>query len=259
MTTADRTELGDSRASDLVGRTIASYRVDGFVGAGGMGEVYRAHDTKLGRDVAIKILPRALVADADRLARFEREARILAALNHPNIATIHGIEGADGVRALVLELIAGETLDDRLRRRPLPLADALAIARQIADALDAAHEKGIVHRDVKPANVMITETGLVKVLDFGIAAMRLGPSPEPVPEAPADATIAGAIRGTAPYMSRAGLPSTSAPTSGRSAACSTRCSRAARRSNATRRPTRWLRSSSASQIGARCRARRPPA
>jgi serine/threonine-protein kinase len=201
MTTADRTELGESRASELVGRTIARYRVDGFVGAGGMGEVYRAHDTKLGRNVAIKILPRALVADLDRLARFEREARILAALNHPNIATIHGVEEADGVRALVLELIAGETLADRLRRRPLPLADALAIARQIADALDAAHEKGIVHRDVKPANVMITESGLVKVLDFGIAAMRLGPSAEPVPEAPADATLAGAIRGTAPYMS----------------------------------------------------------
>ena len=200
MTTGDRTEI-DSRATDFVGRVIASYRVEGFVGAGGMGEVYRARDTKLGRDVAIKILPRELVGDADRLARFEREARILAALNHPNIATIHGIEESDGLRALVLELIAGETLSDRLRRRALPLADALAIARQIAEALDAAHEKGIVHRDLKPANVMISESGLVKVLDFGIAAIRLGPSTEPVPEAQADATIAGAIRGTAPYMS----------------------------------------------------------
>ena len=201
MTTGDRTET-DSRATDLVGRVIANYRIEGFVGAGGMGEVYRARDTKLGRDVAIKILPRELVGDADRLARFEREARILAALNHPNIATIHGIEESDGLRALVLELIAGDTLSDRLRWRALPLADALAVARQIAEALDVAHEKGIVHRDLKPANVMITDSGLVKVLDFGIAAMRLGSSSEHgSAHESVDATRDGLIRGTAPYMS----------------------------------------------------------
>ncbi len=201
MTTGDRTEI-DSRAADLVGRVIASYRIEGFVGAGGMGEVYRARDIKLDRDVAIKILPRELVGDADRLARFEREARILAALNHPNIATIHGIEESHGLRALVLELIAGDTLSDRLRRRALPLADALAIARQIAEALDVAHEKGIVHRDLKPANVMVTDSGLVKVLDFGIAAMRLGSFADGAPAAEAaDATREGVIRGTAPYMS----------------------------------------------------------
>ena len=144
---------------DLIGREIGSYRILSLIGAGGMGEVYRARDTKLGRDVAIKILPSAFTNDAERRARFEREARVLATLNHPHIGAIYGIENADGIQALVLELVEGQTLAERLARRPLPIADALAIGRQIADALEAAHEKGIVHRDLKPANIKITPTG----------------------------------------------------------------------------------------------------
>ena len=132
---------------ELIGKQIGVYRIDSLLGVGGMGEVYRARDTKLGREVAIKILPRLFINDPDRLARFEREARVLASLNHPHIGAIYGLEEADGVRALVLELIEGETLADRIARGAIPLADTLTIARQVADALDAAHEKGIVHRD----------------------------------------------------------------------------------------------------------------
>jgi len=147
-----------------------------------MGEIYRAHDPKLGRDVAIKILPEAFASDPDRVARFQREAQVLAALNHPNIATIHGLDDAQGTRFLVLELIEGEALDARRKPRApsevdgtrrfsgaLPLEETLAIARQIVDALEAAHEKGIIHRDLKPANIMVTADGRVKVLDFGLA------------------------------------------------------------------------------------------
>ena len=151
------------------GDTIGPYRVLEKLGEGGMGEVYRALDTTLGRDVAIEILPRHFTADPERLARFEREARMLAALNHPHIAAIHGTVDAEGVRGLVLELVEGETLADRIQRGPAPVADALTIARQIADALDAAHEKGIIHRDLKPANIKVTPGGVVKVLDFGLA------------------------------------------------------------------------------------------
>ena len=140
-----------------------------------MGEVYRARDTSLGRDVAIKVLPQAFATDADRLARFEREARILASLDHPHIGTIHGIEESDGVRAIVLALVEGETLAERIARGPIPMGEALEYARQIADALEAAHDKGIVHRDLKPANIKITPAGVVKVLDFGLAK-ALGPS-----------------------------------------------------------------------------------
>jgi serine/threonine protein kinase len=172
-----------------------------------MGEVYRARDTRLGREVAIKILPRAFTADPDRLARFEREARVLASLNHPNIATIHGVEESDGVKALVLEFVRGDTLAERIasaRRGGLPVAEAIAIARQIAEALDTAHEQGIVHRDLKPANVKITPDGLVKVLDFGLAKLQST-------TAAADGSLAltvtaggtreGLIAGTAAYMS----------------------------------------------------------
>ena len=158
----------------LIGRQIGVYRLQALLGAGGMAEVYRARDTTLGRDVAIKILPQAFTADPDRLARFEREARVLAALNHPNIATIHGIEQSDGVRGIVMELVEGETLAERIQRGKLPTAEALNSARQIAEALDAAHEKGIVHRDLKPANIKITAAGVVKVLDFGLAKVVLG-------------------------------------------------------------------------------------
>ena len=162
--------MGDAPDPWLTGRRFGVYLVGERIGSGGMGEVYRARDTRLGRDVAIKVLPAAFADDPDRLARFEREARLLAALNHPNIGAIYGVEESDGVRALVLELVEGETLAERLARGPLPIARGAArIARQIADALEAAHDKGIVHRDLKPGNIKITPDGVVKVLDFGLA------------------------------------------------------------------------------------------
>jgi|SRR5665213_148677 len=153
------------------GDKLGHYEVLAPIGAGGMGEVYRAHDTQLERDVAIKVLPRALANDPERLARFDREAKVLAALNHSNIAAIYGLVESEGQRALVMELVPGETLGDRMKRGPLPLDESLQVARQIAEALEAAHERGVVHRDLKPANVMITPASLVKVLDFGLAAM----------------------------------------------------------------------------------------
>src|SRR6185369_2216572 len=158
----------------MIGETIGHYRVTSKLGQGGMGEVYQALDTQLEREVAIKVLPRAMANDAERLARFDREAKALAALNHPNIAIIHGVAEAGGQRALVMELVAGETLADVIHRGAMPFTAAANIARQIAEALEAAHERGIVHRDLKPGNVMVTPSGLVKVLDFGLAAMALG-------------------------------------------------------------------------------------
>ena len=137
------------------GTRLGPYEVTAPLGAGGMGEVYRAHDTKLGRDVALKILREAFTADPDRLARFQREAKVLASLNHPNIAAIYGLEEADSTRALVLELVEGPTLQDRIAKGPIPLDEALPIAKQIAEALEAAHEHGIIHRDLKPANVKV--------------------------------------------------------------------------------------------------------
>jgi eukaryotic-like serine/threonine-protein kinase len=145
---------------NLVGQWIDGYRVQQLLGRGGMGEVYRAHGTKLGRDVAVKVLPAAFTADSERLTRFNTEARMLAALNHPDIGSIYGLESAGGVPALILELVEGETLAARLQRGPLAVHDALGVARQIADALDAAHQKGIVHRDLKPANIKITPAAL---------------------------------------------------------------------------------------------------
>src|SRR5256885_5492070 len=136
-----------------------------------MGEVYRARDTKLNRDVALKILPDAFASDPDRLARFTREAQTLATLNHPNIAHIHGLEESNGVRALVMELVEGEDLAARVARGPIPLDEALPIARQITEALEAAHEQGIIHRDLKPANIKLRPDGTVKVLDFGLAKL----------------------------------------------------------------------------------------
>ena len=192
--------------ANVVGRRLGSYHVQSLLGMGGMGEVYRAHDDKLGRDVAIKVLPERFAADADRLARFDSEARMLAALNHLHIGAIYGLEHADGVPALVLELVEGETLAERLQRGPLSVRDALSIARQVADALDAAHQKGIVHRDLKPANVKITPTGIVKVLDFGLAKMTDSDasSTRELSQSPTMAigsTRVGVILGTAPYMS----------------------------------------------------------
>ena len=147
------------------GARLGPYEIVRPLGSGGMGEVYRARDTKLGRDVAIKVLPPAFTADPMRLKRFEREARLLASLNHPHIGAIYGLEDTEGVPALVLELVEGPTLAERLARGPLPLAEALSIARQIAEALEAAHEQGIIHRDLKPANIKVRDDGTVKVLD----------------------------------------------------------------------------------------------
>ena len=148
---------------------LGPYEIVALLGVGGMGEVYRATDTKLKRQVAIKVLPAALTSDPDRLARFQREAEVLASLNHPNIAAIYGLEESDGVRALVMELVEGPTLADRIAKGAIPLGEALPIAKQIADALEAAHEQGIVHRDLKPANIKVRSDGTVKVLDFGLA------------------------------------------------------------------------------------------
>jgi len=152
------------------GTRLGPYEILAPIGAGGMGEVYRARDTTLGRGVALKVLPAAFSADADRIARFQREAQTLAALNHPHIAQIYGLEdiGAGG-RALVMELVEGDDLSQRIARGPMPLDEALPIAKQIADALEAAHEQGIIHRDLKPANIKVRPDGTVKVLDFGLA------------------------------------------------------------------------------------------
>src|SRR4029077_4792222 len=160
----------------LTGRRIGVFEVQGLLGVGGMGEVYRARDTRLGREVAIKILPRAFKDDPDRLARFEREARMLASLNHPHIGAIYGLEDADDVTALVMELVEGDDLSQIIARGPIPIAQDVSIARQIADALEVAHEQGVIHRDLKPANIKVRPDGAVKVLDFGLAK-ALDPTP----------------------------------------------------------------------------------
>jgi eukaryotic-like serine/threonine-protein kinase len=151
------------------GTRLGPYEILSAIGAGGMGEVYRAHDPKLGRDVAIKVLPEAFARDAERMARFQREAKVLASLSHPNIATIYGLEDSGSTRALVMELVEGPTLADRIKASPIPVDESVRIAKQIADALEHAHEWGIVHRDLKPANVKVTRDDTVKVLDFGLA------------------------------------------------------------------------------------------
>jgi Tol biopolymer transport system component len=204
--------LASAMRPDLLGRQLGPYAIVGLLGSGGMSEVYRAHDGRLGRDVAIKILPSHFTIDPERRLRFVREARVLAALNHPHIGAIYGLEEAEGSSALVLELIEGPTLAERLQRGAVPMVDALAIARQIAEALGAAHDKGIVHRDLKPANVVLQGGGAepsagpvrCKVLDFGLAKMLAGPQDHD-PAGPlslaSDATIDGRILGTPAYMS----------------------------------------------------------
>ena len=188
------------------GAKIGPYEVIGLIGQGEMGEVWQARDTKLDRDVALKVLPEAFTSDPDRLARFEREAKVLASLNHPHIGSIYGLEEAEGgkFRALVLELVEGPTLADRIAQGPIPIDEALPIAKQIAEALEAAHEQSVIHRDLKPANVKVKDDGTVKVLDFGLAK-ALDPAPEGDPsESPtltAAATQMGVILGTAAYMS----------------------------------------------------------
>ncbi len=184
---------------------LGSYQIVAPLGAGGMGEVYRARDAKLGREVAVKLLPEAFARDPERLARFEREAHLLASLNHPNIAAIYGLEESEGASFLILELVPGETLAERLTARALPVDEALAVARQIAEALEAAHEKGIIHRDLKPANVKVTPAGIAKVLDFGLAKALSPDTPSQglsrSPTITSGATREGLILGTAAYMS----------------------------------------------------------
>jgi eukaryotic-like serine/threonine-protein kinase len=186
------------------GIKLGSYEIVAPLGAGGMGEVYEARDTKLGRNVAIKVLPAAFVNDPERLSRFQREARMLAALNHPNIATIHGFEHSDGVHYLVMELVTGQTLAELLKSGPLRVEETVKIAGQIAEALEAAHEKTVIHRDLKPANVKVTPEGRVKVLDFGLAkafAGDGGQDPSQAPTVTAMGTEEGKILGTPAYMS----------------------------------------------------------
>src|SRR6185369_269044 len=187
------------------GTKLDFFEIINLLGAGGMGEVYRARDTRLNRDVAVKVLPEAFASDPERLARFQREAQVLATLSHPNIGVIHGIHETGGARFLVLELVEGEDLSSRLKRGPIPLDDAVALLKQIAAALEAAHEKGILHRDLKPANIQITPDGVVKVLDFGLAMMmQTETEPRDISNSPTlsvGQTAGGVILGTAAYMS----------------------------------------------------------
>jgi serine/threonine protein kinase/Tol biopolymer transport system component len=189
----------------MIGKTLGHYQLTNQLGKGGMGEVFQAKDQRLGRNVAIKVLPEEFARDTDRVARFQREAKLLASLNHPNIAAIHGLEESDGTNFLVLELVEGETLADMLKRGPIPVEEALKLALQIAEALEAAHEKGVIHRDLKPANIKVTPDGKVKVLDFGLAKAFAGEQEElnlaNSPTLSDAATQQGVILGTAAYMS----------------------------------------------------------
>jgi Tol biopolymer transport system component len=189
----------------MIGKTLAHYEITSQLGKGGMGEVFQAKDRKLGRDVAIKVLPEEFAKDADRVSRFQREAKLLASLNHPNIAAIYGLEASDQTNFLVLELVEGETLADQIKRGPIPVEESLKLALQIAEALEAAHEKGVIHRDLKPANIKVTPEGKAKVLDFGLAKAFAGEQAElnlsNSPTLSNAATQQGVILGTAAYMS----------------------------------------------------------
>ena len=190
----------------MIGKTLLHYEIKDAIGKGGMGEVFRARDTKLGRDVALKVLPAELSGDPEREFRFQREARSLASLQHPNVASVYGFEEAEGVRFLVMELVSGSELTQRMKEGPIKVDEVLVIARQIAAGLEAAHENGIVHRDLKPANIMETEEGEVKILDFGLAQAWFGDEGNQKesatsPTMTAAMTQAGAILGTAAYMS----------------------------------------------------------
>jgi eukaryotic-like serine/threonine-protein kinase len=189
----------------MIGKTLGHYQITGQLGKGGMGEVYQAKDQKLGRDVAIKVLPEEFTRDANRVARFQREAKLLASLNHPNIAAIYGLAESGGTNFLVLELVEGETLADQIKRGSIPVEESLKLALQIVEALEAAHEKGVIHRDLKPANIKVTPDARVKVLDFGLAKAFAGERAElnlsnssTLSNA---ATRQGVILGTAAYMS----------------------------------------------------------
>jgi len=241
-----------------IGTQLGSYEINGLLGKGGMGEVYRARDAKLKRDVAIKILPEEFSRDPARVSRFQREAEVLASLNHPNIGAIYDLEEANGSRFLVLELVDGETLAERIARGPISLDDALDIAKQICEALEAAHERGIIHRDLKPANVKITPEGKVKVLDFGLAkAVENAPASVAVSNSPTmlSGTMGGMILGTAAYMSPE--QAKGKPADKRSDLWAFGCvlyeMLAVRmRSQVKTSATRWLRSCALSRIGEHC-------
>ena len=197
--------IAQEQVESMAGREMGSYRILSLLGSGGMGEVYRAQDNSLRREVAIKVLPQQFSQDTERLARFQREARLLASLNHPNIAAIHGLDDSNGVRFLVLELVEGETLANRLAKKGLPVQEALEISQQIAEGLEAAHESGVIHRDLKPANVIVTADAKVKILDFGLAKLlETSASADDLSRSPTrtgQSTSAGVILGTAAYMS----------------------------------------------------------
>ena len=197
----------------MIGTSLNQYQITARLGAGGMGEVFRARDTRLNRDVAIKVLPESFAQDKERLARFDREAKALAALNHPNVAAIYGLEQFGTSQALILELIEGEDLSARLKRGPLPVEEALDVCKQIAEALEAAHEKGIIHRDLKPGNVKLTADGKVKVLDFGLAKTATADATSMDPDSPtitADYTMPGTLFPSRSISVSARRPSTRA-------------------------------------------------
>ena len=210
-----------SRVTNLIGKTLNHYKITGKLGQGGMGEVYRATDTQLGRDVALKVLPQEMASDPNRLARFRREARAVAALNHPHIVTIYSVEEADGVPFLSMELVEGQSLDRLIPDQGLPVERLLAIAGALTDALTTAHETGIIHRDLKPANVMVGKGGRIKVLDFGLAKLAVPKQLSPDDETRTqDLTRTGVAMGPSPTChpsSCRAWRSTIAPTSSRSA------------------------------------------
>lgn len=239
------------------GMRLGPYEISGPLGAGGMGEVWRARDTKLGREVAVKVLPDTFLADPERLARLEREARLLASLNHPNIATLHAFENVDGLRFLVMELVEGPTLGERLSEGPLPVTEALDFFRQVADGLAAAHRKGVVHRDLKPGNLKIAPGGHAKILDFGLATSIVPAGAGDVTNSPTASvhhTATGVIQGTAPYMApeqaKGKQGRTNAPTSSPLGSRSTRLSRERGSFPATQSPRFSRPFSSANPTGA---------
>ena len=188
----------------ISGTKLGPYEIQSPLGAGGMGEVYRARDTKLNRDVALKVLPSEFASNPERMGRFKREAQVLASLNHPNIATIHGLEDSGTTHALVMELVEGPTLADRIKQGTIPIDEVLPIAKQMCDALEYAHERGIVHRDLKPANVKVTRDDAVKILDFGLAKL-VKPEADEGATVESEPTSAGAVLGTGRlHVSRAG-------------------------------------------------------